>query len=137
MPVSSKIINCAISTLGQYCLMRTIEELIDTDPAWPIVQDWLRTATNGAEVLPASESDRSDALVATQVTTRSPMGAIIYETGGILVDFGWIRILGSGHPRLPRTLPGWNAGRRKISAVSASCRRCNRRLFCDRRRWLG
>ncbi|HZS47895.1 MAG TPA: DUF2625 domain-containing protein [Blastocatellia bacterium] len=91
--------------------MRTIEELIDTDPAWPIVQDWLRTATNGAEVLPASESDRSDALVATQVTTRSPMGAIIYETGGILVDFGWIRILGSGHPRLPRTLPGWNAGR--------------------------
>ncbi len=39
------------------------------------------------------------------------MGAIIYETGGILVDHGWIRILGSGHPRLPRTLPDWNFGR--------------------------
>jgi len=42
------------------------------------------------------ETNRKSALVAVQVTTRSPMGAIIYETGGILVDHGWIRILGSG-----------------------------------------
>ena len=39
------------------------------------------------------------------------MGAIIYETGGLLIDHGWIRLLGSGHPRLPRSLPGWNTGR--------------------------
>ena len=39
------------------------------------------------------------------------MGAIVFETGGLLVDHGWVRVLGGGHPRLPRTLPGWNAGR--------------------------
>jgi hypothetical protein len=39
------------------------------------------------------------------------MGAVIYESGGILVDHGWLRILGSGHPRLPRSLPEWNARR--------------------------
>ena len=39
------------------------------------------------------------------------MGALIFETGGVLVDGGWLRILGSGHPRLPRTLPGWNKDR--------------------------
>lgn len=39
------------------------------------------------------------------------MGAIIYETGGVLIDNGWLRILGSGHPRLPRSLPDWNFGR--------------------------
>ena len=39
------------------------------------------------------------------------MGAVIYETGGILVDHGWLRILGSGHPRLNRSLPSWNLGR--------------------------
>ncbi|MBK9577976.1 MAG: DUF2625 family protein [Fibrobacteres bacterium] len=50
-------------------------------------------------------------LVQLQVTTRSPMGAIVYETGGILVDHGWLRILGSGHPRLDRGLFGWNQGR--------------------------
>lgn len=39
------------------------------------------------------------------------MGAIIYETGGLLVDHGWIRILGSSHPRLPRSVPSWNMGK--------------------------
>jgi len=61
-----------------------------------VVQGWLREAANPVEVLPPVEANRKSALVATQVTTRSPMGAIIYETGGILVDHGWIRILGSG-----------------------------------------
>ncbi|MGH9768748.1 MAG: DUF2625 domain-containing protein [Blastocatellia bacterium] len=92
--------------------MRTLDQLLETDdPAWPLAQQWIRVATNQIEVLPASDARRSDALVATQVTTRSPLGAIIYETGGILVDNGWIRILGSGHPRLPRSLPDWNLGR--------------------------
>jgi len=36
------------------------------------------------------------------------MGAIVYESGGLLVDAGWVRILGAGHPRLPRSLPEWN-----------------------------
>jgi hypothetical protein len=92
--------------------MRTLDQLLEKDdPAWPLVQQWIRAATNKIEVLPVSDVNRSDALVATQVTTRSPLGAIIYETGGILVDNGWIRILGSGHPRLPRSLPEWNLGR--------------------------
>jgi hypothetical protein len=28
-----------------------------------------------------------------------------------MVDGGWLRFLGSGHPSLTRTLPGWNQGR--------------------------
>ena len=40
------------------------------------------------------------ALYKTQVTTRSPMGAIIYETMNILIDNGWIRILGSGNEKI-------------------------------------
>jgi hypothetical protein len=55
--------------------------------------------------------DRCEALIVTQVTTRSPMGAVVYETGGLLIDHGWIRVLGSGHPRLPQSLPDWNQGR--------------------------
>ena len=39
------------------------------------------------------------------------MGAIIYETGGILVDNGWLRILGSGNEKLDRTIPNWNKGK--------------------------
>ena len=36
------------------------------------------------------------------------MGAIIYMTGGLLIDDGWIRVLGSGNTKLNRILPDWN-----------------------------
>jgi len=92
--------------------MRPLSELINTDePAWPEVQEWIAGATNSVEVLPVNEADRAAALLAIQVTTRSPMGAIVYETGGLLIDHGWLRILGSGHSRLPRSLASWNEGR--------------------------
>ena len=92
--------------------MRPLSELINTDdPAWPEVQQWIAGATNDVEVLPVNEADRDSALLAIQVTTRSPMGAIVYETGGLLIDHGWLRILGSGHSRLPRSLSSWNEGR--------------------------
>ena len=60
--------------------MRTFEELVNTDePGWVVVQEWLGKATNSVEVLPPVEENRRVAVVATQVTTRSPMGAIINE----------------------------------------------------------
>jgi hypothetical protein len=92
--------------------MRQLHELLERqDPAWPEVESWIQEATNAVELLPPSEPARGEALLASQVTTRSPMGAVIYETGGLLIDHGWLRVLGSGHPRLPRSLPGWNHGR--------------------------
>jgi hypothetical protein len=93
--------------------MKSLRELINQDdPGWPVVQRWIAEATNPVEVLPPPDgATREKALVGTQVTTRSPMGAIIYESGGLLIDHGWLRILGSGHPRLPRSLPDWNFGR--------------------------
>ena len=92
--------------------MRTLDELkAVTDPAWPLVRGWIAGATNRVEALPPSEPQRGAALHATQVTLRSTLGAVIYETGGLLLDHGWLRILGSGHPRLPRSLPEWNRGR--------------------------
>jgi hypothetical protein len=89
---------------------RSLAELIDNDdPGWPLVQDWIKSAKNKIEVLPASEPARSNTLVETQVTTHTALGAIVYETGGILVDNGWVRILGCGHPRLPRSISQWNS----------------------------
>src|ERR1700754_4174883 len=91
--------------------MRTLEELIDRDaPDIPLVRQWLAQSSRPIELLPPSERN-GEVLVGLQVTTRSPVGAIAYETGGILVDHGWLRILGSGHPKLPRDIAEWNAGR--------------------------
>ncbi|MEZ0130552.1 DUF2625 domain-containing protein [Flavobacterium sp. LBUM151] len=92
--------------------MKKAEELIDkADPGWPIVENWIKSAKNKVEVLPADALKAKEALYKTQVTTRSPMGAIVYMTGGILVDDGWIRILGSGNSKFNRTLPDWNKGK--------------------------
>lgn len=41
------------------------------------------------------------------------MGASIYETGGILVDDGWLRILGSGCKAMDRDLMGWNKDKQR------------------------
>ncbi|WP_276484556.1 DUF2625 domain-containing protein [Paraflavitalea pollutisoli] len=92
--------------------MRTFEELLDEkDPAWPQILQWKEAAVNNVELLPADETKAREALYSIQVTTRSLLGAVAYHSGGILIDDGWIRILGSGHPRLPRNLPDWNLGK--------------------------
>src|SRR5439155_11640145 len=93
--------------------MRPLHELInDNEPAWPLVEQWIGEAVVPVEVLPADRAAGEAALYATQVTTRSPMGAIAYKTAGLLLDSGWLRILGAGgHPRFQRSLPAWNEGR--------------------------
>lgn len=91
--------------------MKTVAELVnEREPAIALIRQWVDSAENQCEVLPPSDA-RESVLLEVQVTTRSPLGAIAYETGGILVDHGWLRFLGSGHPKLTRTLSAWNRGR--------------------------
>lgn len=92
--------------------MRPLEELINKeDSGYRLIENWLREAKNEVEILEKDQTKADTALYRTQVTTRSPMGAIIYETGGILVDNAWIRILGSGSDKMQRGLPDWNKGK--------------------------
>jgi Protein of unknown function DUF2625 len=87
---------------------RQLSELIDDqEPAWPLVQAWMTEATNDVVVLPVQRTDGEETLLALQVTSRSPIGAIALETGGLIVDRGWLRILGSGHELLTG-LSRWN-----------------------------
>lgn len=72
-------------------------------PAWLDVEGWLRAGMLPLEILPADLDRRDAVLKDVGVSLGSALGSIIHETGGLLVDYGWIRILGSGHVRLPRT----------------------------------
>lgn len=101
----------SLTTYGQ-TKMHSINELVNnTDSGWPLVKEWIDSAKNKVEILPVDTNKANDALYKTQVTTRSPMGALVYMTGGLLVDNGWIRILGSGSVKLRRPLPEWNKGK--------------------------
>src|SRR5579885_1817393 len=88
---------------------RSLDELTQIeDPAWPLIQGWIAPARHPIEMLRTDQAQAETALLALQVTTRSPLGAFALETGGVLVDHGWLRLLGSGHERMPDTLLSWN-----------------------------
>lgn len=87
-------------------MRRTVAELVDEDePGWPLVQEWIDEAVVPVEVLPQSETWATE-IEALQVTTRSPMGAIAHASGGLLVDGGWLKVLGASDPKLPWSISG-------------------------------
>jgi len=91
--------------------LRSIADLTVDSSGWAAFKQATKIARNKFEILPADPVKAKEAIYQTQVTTHSIMGAIIYNTGGILFDNGWIRVLGSGSARLNRSLPAWNKGK--------------------------
>ncbi len=91
--------------------IRTLKDLIhpeDHEPGrgWALVQEIVADAKVPVKILPTDKSASGATLEAIQVTTRSPMGAIAYYSGGLLLEDGWLRILGG--PGLGRDLATWN-----------------------------
>ena len=78
--------------------MRALSELVETDdPAWPEIEAAVAAASYSIEVLDADPGRADDELVKLQVTTRSWLGAVVHRTGGLVLDHGWLRVLGSGN----------------------------------------
>jgi hypothetical protein len=88
--------------------VRSYQELIAVEPAWPEIAARAEQAPGRVEILPRAAEAAREILESLQITLHSPLGAVAHETGGILVDQGWVRLLGSGHSRLRRTLRRWN-----------------------------
>jgi Protein of unknown function DUF2625 len=89
--------------------MADLAELLDTtDPAWPLLLERISRSGGRVEVLPADPARADAVLLALQVSTRTFLGAVAHETGGLRVDGGWLRLLGAGSAALPRDLASWN-----------------------------
>ncbi|OOF37280.1 DUF2625 domain-containing protein [Rodentibacter heidelbergensis] len=89
--------------------MQTLEQLISPETsAWPTLSKWIEQARNHCQIIQKDHSSAERELFTMQMPTSSPMGAVIYETGGMLIHHGWLRILGSGSFQLPRGLMDWN-----------------------------
>lgn len=89
--------------------MKSLEELVSKeDPFFNIMEEWVSGSKNSVVILPPSD-ECATILMDVQVTTRSILGSLIYHTGGVLVDHGWIRILGSGNGAFPRDVHSWNS----------------------------
>jgi hypothetical protein len=77
--------------------VRPLDELRDVDdPAWPAIRTFLDRASADVVVLPVEHELGGATLERIQVTAASSLGALALETGGLLVDHGWLRVLGGG-----------------------------------------
>jgi hypothetical protein len=89
--------------------VKPLADLIDlVDPGLPVLHELLVQAKNENALLPCEGTASAACLLALQVSTHSLLGTMAHETGGLLVDAGWLRILGSGCPQLPRGIHTWN-----------------------------
>ncbi len=73
--------------------------------AWDEISAAVAEAPYPVEVLPVEPGLGELRLSALGITTGSCLGAVVAHTGGLLVDHGWLRVLGGGHEQLPEVVP--------------------------------
>jgi hypothetical protein len=81
---------------------RSVDELVDEeDPAWAELVNQVAQAQVTVRILPVDVRTAEQTLYRLQVTTRSMMGAVALNCGGLVIDHGWLRILGGAAEGLP------------------------------------
>ncbi len=86
--------------------MHELNELINVDdPAWPELQELFAASVAPLEVLPVNDAEGRRSLLQTQVTARSALGSLVLNSGGMVVDGGWVRVFGGGSGSDDRDLP--------------------------------
>jgi hypothetical protein len=82
-------------------LARSGEELAAVDdPAWPSLRAAFELVGKRVRILPVETRRGLDVVFRLQVSARSALGALALNCGGLLIDHGWLRILGGGHDGL-------------------------------------
>src|SRR5258707_10188808 len=83
-------------------MIRSAEELaIVADPAWPYIERLVAEAVVPARILPPPEGGAGlRALFRLQLTAASTLGAMAVSCGAILIDHGWLKLLGAGQDAL-------------------------------------
>jgi hypothetical protein len=89
--------------------LKPLENLINlNNDAWEECKALLEEGNNQLNILDVPSTVGEKTLYQIQVTTASYLGVIAYKTGGILVDHGWIKLLGSPHKDVFGDLVSWN-----------------------------
>ncbi|OWA33614.1 hypothetical protein B9G55_19865 [Saccharibacillus sp. O16] len=88
--------------------MKRLEDLLSSDSAWPSLLQTIEQAENDVHVLPTERQRAEETLVDMQASDRTTLGAVVLNSGGLLIDRGWLKVLGSGHPDIEGDLLSWN-----------------------------
>ncbi|WP_446217930.1 DUF2625 family protein [Micromonospora sp. IBHARD004] len=68
--------------------------------AWVEASSGVGAAPDRVEVLPVDSERAAARLTVLGVTTRSWLGSVVANSGGLVVGHGWLRVLGAGHEGL-------------------------------------
>jgi len=71
------------------------------ESSWVEVSAAMAAAPYPVRVLPPDPARSRECLARLEITTRSWLGAVVAYSGGLLVDHGWLRVLGGGSAELP------------------------------------
>lgn len=77
---------------------------------WGVISQWIKEAGNKTQYLSRNADEAEKIVKLFDINTSDTLGAIVFHSGGLLIDDGWIRILGSGNKLLQRNLYSWNKG---------------------------
>jgi hypothetical protein len=72
--------------------------------SWEEVSAAIIAAECSIAVLPRNAAHAANCLSGLGISDQSWLGAVVAHTGGLLLDDGWLRVLGSGAPSLPDIL---------------------------------
>jgi len=83
-------------------MTRSINDLVRVkNPAWPYFELLASRSNNAIQIYPGELYDGLQTLYRLQMTASSMLGGIVLNCGALTVDYGWIKVLGSGAPGLP------------------------------------
>jgi hypothetical protein len=70
---------------------------------WPVIERAITEAPCPVVTLPVDAVAAGRCLATLRASTRTWLGALVAESGGLLIDHGWLRVLGGGSttPELP------------------------------------
>lgn len=91
-------------------MAKTLAQLTKGRSIWPTLKRELESGPGSVQILPENEEMGAKGILAMQVSTQSDLGAVLFHTGGLLIDSGWVRVLGSGGSSL-RGFFEWNQGK--------------------------
>lgn len=85
-----------------------VEVLNNAIKCWTELANMITHSQNNIEIFPVSTVQSTDTLQKLPIASIAELNSIILHTGGISIDNGWLRILGSGSLTLPRSIYTWN-----------------------------
>ncbi|MFM2135122.1 MAG: hypothetical protein RL021_522 [Bacteroidota bacterium] len=83
------------------------------------IQKWFSMAKNDVELFEADTSRARFGINQNGIDLNSTLAAFIFHYGGMKVDHGWLRVLGSGCKEFERGLAEWNRGKNEMKKDSS------------------